>query len=437
MRTRTAIISILFFSATVVRADQPLFNETVVGARAFSLSNSFTALADDFSAVYWNPAGLGFLPIRQVQFGGGGLQELNQTRFDRNEIETRTSRLRFDQAGLVRAVPTSKGGFAFAAGVVAPVDFDYTYSFKGRDTFLGDRRDGFSYELSTSGDTLWDALYTGDTLMYNKAHFRTFGNLYHIPFSAGWQIAPSLSFGATVAPIVGRDEQLIRIHSRFDDHKEFQNSTEEISRSFRGITARGGLLFVFQDRVRAGLRIALPQLIALDQEYVYVDEVSRAKFLFEDNATMITRWYVAGGIAIKLPFITLSGDGSVGSPFPLADERSLLSRWRGRGSVGVEVPVPFTPLVVRGGYSLAQLDPTPYKLEWETGDPEALSYFESDGYVQGVTGGLGIMIQDKAILEAAYGRLRRSFYAHNDHWKNSLHDDVTFHRGLVSLSIRY
>lgn len=432
------ISALLLASAVILRADQPVFNETVVGARAFSMSNSFTALADDFSAVYWNPAGLGFLPIRQVQFGGGGLQGLNRTSFGGNEISTETSRLRFDHAGLVRAIPTSQGGFAFAVGIIAPTDLDFTYSFKGTDTFLGNSLEGFYYDVTPRGDTLLDVLNTGDDLTYEQSDFRTYGSLYHIPLSAGWQIAPSFAFGATVSPIVGHDQQLIRIRSRFDDDKLFQNSTEEISRSFRGITARCGLLYVHEERLRAGLRIELPQVIALDQEYVFIDESVREKWPFEDNAKMVTRWYVGGGLAVRLPFITVSGDASVGSPFPLADERSLLSRWRGRGSVGVEVPIPFTPLLVRGGYSLAQLDPTPYQIEWE-GDiePRALSYFEADGYVQGITGGLGVMIKDKAILEAGYGRVQRSFFSHNDEWRKSVHDILTYHRALVSLSIRY
>jgi hypothetical protein len=39
-----------------------------VGAKAMGLGEAFTAVADDASAVYWNPAGLGRLDKRQVQF---------------------------------------------------------------------------------------------------------------------------------------------------------------------------------------------------------------------------------------------------------------------------------------------------------------------------------------------------------------------------------
>ena len=41
----------------------------LVGARAFSLGGAFRGVANDFSAAYWNPAGLTRLNGFQVGFG--------------------------------------------------------------------------------------------------------------------------------------------------------------------------------------------------------------------------------------------------------------------------------------------------------------------------------------------------------------------------------
>lgn len=46
---------------TLYRGTQSLFMETGVGARAQALGRAFTGLANDGSAVFWNPAGLDFL----------------------------------------------------------------------------------------------------------------------------------------------------------------------------------------------------------------------------------------------------------------------------------------------------------------------------------------------------------------------------------------
>jgi hypothetical protein len=41
-----------------------------IGARAISMSGAFTAIADDASAVYWNPAGLAQLTENQIYLSG-------------------------------------------------------------------------------------------------------------------------------------------------------------------------------------------------------------------------------------------------------------------------------------------------------------------------------------------------------------------------------
>ena len=52
-----------------------------VGARAMGMSGAFTAVADDASAAYWNPAGLAQLESLEIQgMFGSYLSGLNQDR---------------------------------------------------------------------------------------------------------------------------------------------------------------------------------------------------------------------------------------------------------------------------------------------------------------------------------------------------------------------
>lgn len=57
------ILLIIMFPLGYIYGD---FNDIGVGARPIGMSNAFTALADDVSAIYYNPAGLAF--IQRVQF---------------------------------------------------------------------------------------------------------------------------------------------------------------------------------------------------------------------------------------------------------------------------------------------------------------------------------------------------------------------------------
>ncbi len=57
-----------------------------IGARAMSMSGAFTAVADDASAVYWNPAGLAQLTDNQIFLSGLKDQYVSDRRFGRDTI---------------------------------------------------------------------------------------------------------------------------------------------------------------------------------------------------------------------------------------------------------------------------------------------------------------------------------------------------------------
>jgi hypothetical protein len=57
---------LLFCAAPALAAETAAFLDIGVGARGIGMGGAFTALADDSSAVYWNPAGLARLEKREL-----------------------------------------------------------------------------------------------------------------------------------------------------------------------------------------------------------------------------------------------------------------------------------------------------------------------------------------------------------------------------------
>ncbi|HLA40008.1 MAG TPA: hypothetical protein VJ417_08425, partial [Candidatus Glassbacteria bacterium] len=53
-------------SASFVGVRAAEFLEIPVGARGIGMGSSYSAVADDISSIWWNPAGLGFLNKREV-----------------------------------------------------------------------------------------------------------------------------------------------------------------------------------------------------------------------------------------------------------------------------------------------------------------------------------------------------------------------------------
>jgi len=60
--------TLLLISRVQAQGTTSLFNDAGAGARALGLGNAYVALADDPSAVFWNPAGLAFIEKKRATF---------------------------------------------------------------------------------------------------------------------------------------------------------------------------------------------------------------------------------------------------------------------------------------------------------------------------------------------------------------------------------
>lgn len=97
------------------------FNETVAGARAQGMGGAFTAVADDSTALYWNPAGLSQMKRHEAMFMYA----------DKYDLTTGPS---FTEQFFTYSSPTTNYG-----------TFGFHYSKEGSDSILAEKRMGLSY----------------------------------------------------------------------------------------------------------------------------------------------------------------------------------------------------------------------------------------------------------------------------------------------------
>ena len=80
-------------------------------ARALGMGNSFTAIADDYAAVYLNPAGLGLIKRFEIAGSMNYNSYSNDVLFFENSLNSKRTNFEFNQLGIVAPMPTIKGSW--------------------------------------------------------------------------------------------------------------------------------------------------------------------------------------------------------------------------------------------------------------------------------------------------------------------------------------
>jgi long-subunit fatty acid transport protein len=127
-------------------------NFFAVGARALGMGGAYTAVANDATALVYNPAGLA--RITRIEFSGTLTHQRinNQTNigygFNDGRLQNNT---RFSSGNVVLPVPTYRGSLVFAFGVNRVKSFDKTMQFSSDDGTNSDR----GIESESGGIYLW------------------------------------------------------------------------------------------------------------------------------------------------------------------------------------------------------------------------------------------------------------------------------------------
>jgi long-chain fatty acid transport protein len=94
------------------------------GARALGMAGTYTGIADDFSAVWWNPAGLA--QVKRIEVQGSlvrsGFANTSTSSIAEREGETNVTRI--NNLGMVFPVPVYQGALSFALGYSQVTDYD-------------------------------------------------------------------------------------------------------------------------------------------------------------------------------------------------------------------------------------------------------------------------------------------------------------------------
>lgn len=102
-----------------------------VGARSLGMGNAAVGLADDYSALFWNPAGLGSIRDFEFSVGLSTLAYSNDVTFFGATTKANNNTTNLNNLGIVYPVPTRRGSLTFAFGYGRVANYATQASYNG------------------------------------------------------------------------------------------------------------------------------------------------------------------------------------------------------------------------------------------------------------------------------------------------------------------
>ncbi len=407
---RIVIAGLVVGCISCAQGDVTPINQVGVGARAYSFANNYVAAANDMSSIFWNPAALSFLPVREFQVSVDMLSNTGNTDFLGTKEISDIQRLRLANIGFLSAVPTSRGGLTFAAAYQSPYIFDDNPSFNG------------SY------------IDNNQSIQLNR-NYRAYGNLNFWSGAFGLQVAPGLGIGASLSLVTG-SEKINDVFLKETDgivvDSYYDSYMYDVERSYMGYDLRLGLLYLLTEKVRLGARLVLPQTIWFTEDPPIDEGFSQGR--------LFSSYSGAVGISTVLPMATLSSEFRFRAPYDYVDPEDVIPSnspahySRVGAGLGAEIPLFIKNALVRLGYSWDQFDTHPFAIKYDNDTSQA--EWGTDGVTANqdrhlLTAGLAYVSSGFSI-EASYGY---QFWKLNTN--GTLNEDNHSQRLLVSWSTRF
>ncbi len=399
--------------------------ENGFGARAFSLANNYVALSNDLSAIYWNPAALSFSLVRefQVSFDASSLDGVSTFSADRQT--SRMNRLKISNAGMMYSFPATQGGLTIA--------FSYSNPFVFDD--VSNANVSFNY-------------YSQNFSIGEK--LRTSGGLKYLSGGFGLQVAPRFAIGTTVSFVYG-NEDLERITDTYDGYYDV-SEIYGIDGKYAGYDVRLGA-FYKDDILSAGLRFTFPQVIRFtekdnDKYIVSSPDINPQYSEYSDKykGKMYSSYSGAAGVSLSLPLLTISAEGRAVFPFgfmfPSEDipGSSQANYFKVGGGLGLELPVPKMPILIRAGYSIDEVDFHRFISKYNNED----IIWNDDNFIvdqdrHQMSTGI-VFFSSNVSLDIAYSYSMWKIVQKVNHdgvFAGNLYQDYSQHKLMASLSFRY
>ncbi len=384
-------ITLIFMTAALLQwslAQSPeeavnlLDNEDGVGAKALGMGNAFNAVADDYTATYWNPAGLTQLGNHEISANLSSLRFENEALFHNTTTLDNRSWSKLQSFGLAYKFPTTQGSFVLGFGYNRFKNYNDFLSFNGYNR----NSNGVEFELQDEFGEY--QFYPFDQDVQQNETVSQDGNLNAWTLAGGMQLSPTFSLGLALNIYSGKSEYLLdfnqedvdNIYNQFPGDFNYYELHQQILTDMYGWGVKVGSLIKVTPNLNLGLTIEFPTTLHVKDTYASndllefdngdIDEYDYGTGEWEYLVTYPYKFSAGAAVDLNLFKIAASLDyrdwSQVRFDIPdgfmlddnyndLLDKNQLFpEQFRSVVSyaAGGEVRVPSSPIRLRGGYRL-------------------------------------------------------------------------------------
>jgi long-subunit fatty acid transport protein len=428
-----------------------LENEDGVGARALGMGNAYNAVADDYTATYWNPAGLTQLNYSEISANLSNLRFENEALFHNTTTLDNRSWAKFHSFGLAYKFPTTRGSFVLGFGFNRFKNYNDFLSFNGYNR----NSNGLEFELEDESGAY--QYYAFDRDVQQKETVSQDGSLNAWTLSGGMELSPTFSLGLAFNIYSGRSEYLLdfnqedvdNIYNQFPGDFNYYELHQQILTDIYGWGLKVGSLIKVTPQLNLGFTVEFPTTLHLKETYAANDLLE-----FDDGYTsaldlgsgeweyLVTYPYkFSAGAAVNLNLFKLAGSVDYRDwsqvRFDIPDGFALDEYYSGllnenqnfpeqfksvlSYSAGAEARIPGSPLLLRGGYRFV---PSPLR---ENNPDLDRSYYSA---------GLGYDIDGSTSLDVGmtWGKIKRQSV--DSYTPGGTDESITTTRVLAGVTFR-
>jgi long-subunit fatty acid transport protein len=453
---RSVSVVMLVMLVQAGRSQEHVFfwgEELGVGARAMALGGAYVGVADDYSAMYWNPAGIGQMRRMELNMGFSHNTIKNTATFLNTDVEGNDTVSRLNSLGFIFPIPTYRGSLVLGFGFNKVRDFDNVLEIEAFNPNYAAFQDIVVPTYSGWTSSVNDSLFQQESVLEE-------GSRNQYTFSAAVEMQENFLIGVSMNIIRGRDDYGVHfvesdvrnLYSVFDESRKIMSDLDyweydrNIGSDFRATNFKLGLLYRLGANLRIGATMTTNTSYTVKENWAenwkeYYDTASEAAtYDYTSNwSYKIREPYTLGvGASYRLSnlMVTAALDYKdwtqarfLSEPPVASVSEAEINRTIRRDlqavtklRLGAEFLLPVVQARIRGGYFS---DPSPYKnVELR---PDKTFY----------SGGLAFMLDKQIMLDLAVVRGSWKQKSSDDLTYNSTLEDKSFQKLIGTLSVRF